>query len=402
MRARARSGGERRPVRRAWRGRGSPRRSIALLVQPSSAASCRWDLPVSMPGSAERSLALSAESTASTPASRSRNEHDRRPGQRRNRGRRATRTAGPESSRVGESVGDRGGGASRAGSRGTGLVEELVFARATLSSALVALRRRRAAKGRNGPRLGCQAGSRHEPNPGLLGDVAAITATRQPQPADDAADQRLVAAQQLSCARRSSRCAANSSAHSWSEAARPRASEVVMRAKDEREQVGFPESSRRRARAVHTRRPAPARAERGPARSESRRRSATGWPRPRRGLAAACSGFRSRRSGSWPADRGATAAGNGVALACGTRARRRSRVRGAVWASAGAGGMGAGGDRRASRRSGRTMRPVDELGERLDHRAFTTRGVTIAGCVAAHRDVRSGALRERRSAPGRV
>ena len=38
---------------------------------------------------------------------------------------------------------------------------------------------------------------RDQPKPGLLGDVAAVTATRQPQPADGAADQRLVAAQQL-------------------------------------------------------------------------------------------------------------------------------------------------------------------------------------------------------------
>jgi hypothetical protein len=36
-----------------------------------------------------------------------------------------------------------------------------------------------------------------EPDPGFLGNIAAVTATRHPQPADGGADQRLVAAQQL-------------------------------------------------------------------------------------------------------------------------------------------------------------------------------------------------------------
>ncbi len=36
-----------------------------------------------------------------------------------------------------------------------------------------------------------------QPDPGFLGNIAAVTATRHPQPADGGADQRLVAAQQL-------------------------------------------------------------------------------------------------------------------------------------------------------------------------------------------------------------
>jgi hypothetical protein len=45
-------------------------------------------------------------------------------------------------------------------------------------------------------RLPC-ADCAQQPDPSLLGDIAGVTATREPHPADRGADQRFVSAQQL-------------------------------------------------------------------------------------------------------------------------------------------------------------------------------------------------------------